>query len=211
MPGKAVGWAASIAAVLVMAGCGSTSQQGGQPTASPAHGTHSAGAGTGPSDRAASLIPQRSATGHLSGTFSPPAGVTACDALSKKEWLSAAGYNGSVGPGSPFWVWGTHAGIQTCNIGLGYAALGTLTLDVICGKTLGIWKLTMLGGMIHGHKVKGLPVIPGTNIRVGYPGEQALVAPNLVVAIETGGTTAQRATITAAMEYAESHVAGCPA
>lgn len=208
---KTLGWAALIAAVLAAAGCGSATQHGEQPTASPAHGTHSVGVSAGRSNHATRLIPQRSASGHVRGTFSPPAGVTACDALSKKEWLAGAGYNGSVGPNSPFWAWETDAGIQLCTIDLGYASLGTLTVDVVCGKTLGTWKLTMLGGTIHGHKIKGLPIIPGTNIHVGYPGEQALVSPNLVVAIEAGGTTARRSTITAAMEYAESHVAGCPA
>lgn len=141
----------------------------------------------------------------------PPAGVTACDALSEKLWKAAAGYNGTVGPDSPFWAWGMDAGIQSCSIDLGYTALGTVTVDVVCGKTLGTWKLTTFGGTIHGHKIKGLPVIPGTNIHVGYPGEQALVSPNLMVVIEAGGTTAQRPTITSAMEYAESHVPGCPA
>jgi hypothetical protein len=211
MPGKAVRWAPSIAAVLVVVACGSTSQQGAQPTALSSHDRHSPGARAVVSDRPAPSIPQRSGFGHISGTFSPPAGVTACDALSRQEWLAASGYHGNVGPGYPNWSWGLSAGIQECSIFLGYASLGTLTVDVICGKTLGTWKLTMLGGTVHGHKIKGLPVIPGTNIRVGYPGEQALVSPNLAVAIERGGTTAKLPTITSAMEYAESHVAGCPA
>lgn len=211
MPGRDVRWVVLVAAVLAVAGCGSDGRQGGQPAASPVHGTPSPTARAGTSVRGTALIPQSSAHGHLSGSFSPPAGVTACDALSKKEWLTAAGYNGSVGPDSPFWTWGIDAGIQLCSISLGYPSLGVLTLDVVCGKTLGTWKLTTLGGTIHGHKIKGQPVIPGTNVHVGYPGEEALVSPYLMVVIERGGTTAKLSTITSAMEYAETHVAGCPA